>query len=404
MDERKIIIVNLSKGLIGEESAKLIGALLITKIYLAAMSRANLTQEQLALVPPLYFYVDEFQNFANDSFANILSEARKYKLALTVANQFVAQMEESIRDAVFGNMGTTVSFRVGPFDAEFLEKAYTPVFTAEDLQNIGFGQYFLTLLIDGMSSRAFSASALPPIQPSEPPQPEAVIAASRRQYAKSRLEVEEKILGWFNEQRTKTIHKDNAPKPTPLGGGNQFIVPKASTPITSKESNIFDSVSPKPTSVVSNKEMPEPPIKQEEIPVTLSPQISGLLDQLGDWDESESETMTQVKIGIPKEEIKAEQKPVSISITPKNLEKPVKDRAAKEETKNVLLEALQKAQLVKKQEDKEKPVPVKPLNTESLQETLQKALTKTVPQPAPVAQVEVVQKPVPPQPVEAGDC
>jgi len=250
-----------------------------------------------------------------------------------------------------------------------------------------------------MSSRAFSASALPPIQPSEPPQPEAVIAASRRQYAKSRLEVEEKILGWFNEQRTKTIHKDNAPKPTPLGGGNQFIVPKASTPITSKESNIFDSVSLKPTSVVSNKEMPEPPIKQEEIPVTLSPQISGLLDQLGDWDESESETMTQVKIGIPKEEIKAEQKTVSISITPKNLEKPIKDRAAKEETKNVLLEALQKAQLVKKQEEKEKPVTVKPSNTESLQETLQKALTKTVPQPAPVAQVEVVQIPVPPQPV-----
>ena len=125
MDNRKIVIVNLSKGLIGEESAKLIGALLITKIYLAAMSRANLTPEQLAVVPPLYFYVDEFQNFANDSFANILSEARKYKLALTVANQFVAQMEESIRDAVFGNMGTIISFRVGPFDAEFLERVFT---------------------------------------------------------------------------------------------------------------------------------------------------------------------------------------------------------------------------------------------------------------------------------------
>ena len=405
MDERKIIIVNLSKGLIGEESAKLIGALLITKIYLAAMSRANLTPEQLLLVPPLYFYVDEFQNFANDSFANILSEARKYKLALTVANQFVAQMEDTIKDAVFGNMGTTVSFRVGPFDAEFLEKVYTPVFTAEDLQNIAFGQYFLTLLIDGMSSRAFSAAALPPIQPSEPPQRDAVIEASRRQYARNRAEVEEKILGWFNEQRTKVLKKDDAQKPAPLGGGNQFIVPKEQMP--AKEPNIFDSI-PK-TIKPTEDEISKPVVQQEELPVTLSPQISGLLDQLGDWGESEVEVAKPSEEKIVKQEVKVEQKPVIISNTPKSLEKPIKDRAAKEETKNVLLEALQKAQLVKKQEDATRPTPVKSLNTESLQETLQKALSESTPQPAPVIAAEAVsveqpvttqsQVPVPPQPV-----
>src|SRR5690606_36015759 len=112
LEERTIVIINLSKGQIGEQNAPLLGAMFITKIYLAAMSRAEMPPHVLEKAPPFYFYVDEFQNFANESFASILSEARKYKLCLTVANQFIAQMEETIRDAVYGNMETTVAFRV----------------------------------------------------------------------------------------------------------------------------------------------------------------------------------------------------------------------------------------------------------------------------------------------------
>ncbi len=380
MDQRKIIIINLSKGLIGEESAKLIGALIITKIYLASMSRANLTPEQLLLVPPLYFYVDEFQNFANDSFANILSEARKYKLALTVANQFVAQMEESIRDAVFGNMGTIISFRVGPFDAEFLERVFTPIFTGEDLQNVGFGQIFLTLLIDGMSSRPFSAATLAPIQPSEPPQREAVIEASRRQYAKNRADVEEKIMGWFNEQR-RVIKKDDAQKPAPLGGGTQFIVPKSAMPTTVKNP-VFDSI-PTP-SKKEDQVKSSPVVEHEELPVTLSPQIFGLLDQLGESGEVDTVEQKEPTLAEP---VKPVVKKESVSIAPKNLEKPIKDRAAKAETKNVLLEALQKAQQLKQKEVIEKPTPTKPLNAESLQETLQKALAESSSKPVQNATV-----------------
>jgi type IV secretory pathway TraG/TraD family ATPase VirD4 len=121
MDNKKILIVNLSKGLVGEGNAKLLGSMLITKIYLAAMSRADFSAKEIEAAPNFYFYVDEFQSFANKSFADILSEARKYKLNLTIAHQYIEQMEEEVRDAVFGNVGTMITFRVGAFDAEVLE-------------------------------------------------------------------------------------------------------------------------------------------------------------------------------------------------------------------------------------------------------------------------------------------
>ncbi|MBI2037266.1 MAG: TraM recognition domain-containing protein [Candidatus Liptonbacteria bacterium] len=113
MDEKKILLINLSKGLVGETNMRLLGSMLTTRIFLAAMSRANISAEKLARHPSFYFYVDEFQNFANETFAEILSEARKYKLNLVIAHQYIEQMEEEVRDAVFGNVGTTVAFRVG---------------------------------------------------------------------------------------------------------------------------------------------------------------------------------------------------------------------------------------------------------------------------------------------------
>ena len=196
MDEKKIIIINLSKGKVGEVNATLLGSMLVTKIYLAAMSRADVPTTTLATLPPFYFYVDEFQSFANQSFADILSEARKYKLNLIIAHQYIEQMEEEVRDAVFGNVGTTITFRVGPFDAEVLETIFSPQFMATDLVNLGFAQVYLTLMIDGVGSPPFSATTLPPFDPSPKKFVQEVLATSRTQFSKQRTEVEETIKKW----------------------------------------------------------------------------------------------------------------------------------------------------------------------------------------------------------------
>ena len=211
MDNQKILIMNLSKGLVGETNANLLGSMLTTRIYLAAMSRANLSAREMQTAPNFYFYVDEFQSFANSTFADILSEARKYKLNLTIAHQYIEQMEEEVRDAVFGNVGTTVAFRVGPFDAETLETVFTPQFLATDLINLGFAQIYLTLMIDGIGSPPFSAVTLPPIEPAAVSHEDRVIAASRRQYAGSRTEIETTISTWLEKSY----------KPPKEGGGGQ---------------------------------------------------------------------------------------------------------------------------------------------------------------------------------------
>jgi hypothetical protein len=193
MDEKKILIVNLSKGLIGETNANLLGSMLTTRIYLAAMSRADLPVNVMKQMPNFYFYVDEFQSFANSTFANILSEARKYHLNLIIAHQYVDQMEEDVRSAVFGNVGTTIAFRVGPFDAEILETVFAPQFMAVDLVNLGFAQIYLSLMIDGIGSTPFSAVTLPHLQ--EPPVSckGMAIEASRRNYGNLRAGVEKVV-------------------------------------------------------------------------------------------------------------------------------------------------------------------------------------------------------------------
>lgn len=197
MDEKKILIVNLSKGLIGETNANLLGSMLITRIYLSAMSRADLPVEKMKVMPNYYFYVDEFQSFANETFANILSEARKYKLNLTIAHQYIEQMEEEVRNAVFGNVGTIVAFRVGPFDAEVLETIFQPRFMATDIVNLGFAQIYLTLMIDGIGSQPFSAVTLPPITQPHVSCKGMVIASSREKFTRTRVEVE-KIIDEFH--------------------------------------------------------------------------------------------------------------------------------------------------------------------------------------------------------------
>lgn len=213
MDEKKIFIVNLSKGLVGEGNANLLGSMLVTKIYLAAMSRADASPQELKNLPNFYLYVDEFQSFANKSFADILSEARKYKLSLNITHQYVEQMAEEVRAAVFGNVGTMVAFRVGSYDAELLEKEFAPVFTMEDIVNLGQYQIYLKLMIDGVASQPFSATTLPPISKQEVSFREEVLQMSRKNFAKPREEVEKTINEWHASEVAvaKQSHSQQTP-------------------------------------------------------------------------------------------------------------------------------------------------------------------------------------------------
>jgi len=193
MDQGKILILNLSKGRIGEDASRLLGALLITRIQLAAMSRVDIPEKERK---DFFLYVDEFQNFATESFVNILSEARKYRLSLILAHQYIAQMEETVRDAVFGNVGTIASFRIGAEDAQFLEREFLPEFNSSDLVNLAKYNIYLKLMIDGMASRPFSAETLPPASKPEELNKEEIIKKSREKYGTERKKVEEKISQW----------------------------------------------------------------------------------------------------------------------------------------------------------------------------------------------------------------
>jgi len=207
MDENKIFIVNLSRGLVGEDNAALLGSLLVTKIQLAAMSRADMPAEQRT---PFYLYVDEFQNFATDSFATILSEARKYGLNLTVANQYTAQMSIEVKDAVFGNVGSIIAFRMGADDARGMQRYFEPKFLEYDLVHMNNRHFVISLTIEGEKVPAFSAISLnlPAITGDNT---ESIIARSRAQYGSSRSVVE----GFVGERYLGMGLKDPKPSPAP---------------------------------------------------------------------------------------------------------------------------------------------------------------------------------------------
>jgi hypothetical protein len=190
MDEGKILIVNLSKGLIGEDNASILGAFMVTKIQLAAMSRSDIPD--IKDRRPFYLYVDEFQNFATDSFATILSEARKYGLNLTVANQYISQMSDTVRDAVFGNVGTMVSFRVSADDAPNLAKQFEPQFEATDLLQMHNRHFVINMVINGEKAPAFSATTLT-LPPPQIDNTGRIIENTRRMYSRSRADVEQEI-------------------------------------------------------------------------------------------------------------------------------------------------------------------------------------------------------------------
>jgi CxxC-x17-CxxC domain-containing protein len=216
MDNGKILIMNLSKGRIGEDNSALLGAMMITKIQLAAMSRVDVPEKERR---DFYLYIDEFQNFSTDSFANILSEARKYRLNLILAHQYIEQLSEKVKPAVFGNVGTMVVFRVGAADAEELVKEFTPTFEEEDLVNLPKYEMYLKLMIDGIASSPFSAKGLPPLTKEEQTgNTEKVVNYSRDKYASEKNEVEEKIMRWHSEEETAA--SEVAPKINLAGGVN----------------------------------------------------------------------------------------------------------------------------------------------------------------------------------------
>lgn len=259
MDSQKIIILNLSKGRIGEDNSALLGAMMITKIQLAAMGRVDIEEDDRK---DFYLYVDEFQNFATESFANILSEARKYRLNLILANQYVSQVDEKVRDAIFGNAGTMISFRIGAADAEFLEKEFEPIFLVNDLVNLPKFNVYLKLMVDGVAGDAFSATVLPPIELKETIEnAEKVVRISREHYASSKADVEDKIRRWTGmlseeersilvaqatQARANTVNKvaptSTAPYATPSSIASSSIPRPVQTTVVSTNGGVQTSV------------------------------------------------------------------------------------------------------------------------------------------------------------------
>lgn len=192
MDDQMIFIINLSKGKLGEDASHLLGGMLITKIQMSAMERVDMPEEERQ---DFYLYVDEFQNFAVESFASILSEARKYRLNLIMAHQYIAQLTEEVRDAVFGNVGTLITFRVGSPDAVFMEAEFMPRFLPEDIINLPKYGIYLKLMIDGVTSMPFSAVTLPPIGVVTGTM-QKVIEQSRERYGGNRAMIESHVAEW----------------------------------------------------------------------------------------------------------------------------------------------------------------------------------------------------------------
>lgn len=209
MDTGKIFIVNLSKGKMGEDNSALLGAMIISRLQLAAMSRVDIPEDKRR---DFFMYVDEFQNFATDSFASILSEARKYHLSLTLAHQYIGQLvtndgNTKVRDAVFGNVGTIITFRVGAADGEFLEKEFMPEFLQNDLVNLAKANIYIKLMIDGVSSKPFSATTLPPHAAPLQSYKDIIIKNTREHYAVPRKIVDERIASEWNGQSDAVINE-----------------------------------------------------------------------------------------------------------------------------------------------------------------------------------------------------
>jgi len=232
MDEKKIILVKLSKGKIGEDNMALLGSMIITQFYLAAMSRADMAADDRI---DFYLYVDEFQNFATPAFASILSEARKYKLNLTMANQYVAQMPDEVKDAVFGNVGTMLTFQAGYDDALYMSKQFSEVVSEKDVEDLGKYAIYIRLLVDNIPSPVFSAQTMAsPAETQDEDQREKIIKVSRERYARTRDFVETKIAKWAEKSKEQLAEEKWAKEKSfgkkSFGGGSGERKPFAKYP------------------------------------------------------------------------------------------------------------------------------------------------------------------------------
>ncbi|HEX7484085.1 MAG TPA: type IV secretion system DNA-binding domain-containing protein [Candidatus Saccharimonadales bacterium] len=271
MDEGKILIVNLSKGLIGEDNASILGSFLVTKIQLAAMSRSDIAKIEDRR--PFYLYVDEFQNFATDSFATILSEARKYGLNLTVANQYISQMSETVRDAVFGNVGTMICFRVSADDAPILSKQFEPQFEPNDLLQMHNRNFIINMVIKGEKSPAFSASTLT-LPPASTDNSSRIIENTRRNYSRSRADVEKQINDAMQVQNASAAQPQNKP-PQSAARAKQWPINAQSQTVTPQQPNrpriiTESSNQPKPAQAmtpapVANNAAPQQPVTTDGV-------------------------------------------------------------------------------------------------------------------------------------------
>lgn len=373
MDERKILIVNLSKGQVGEGNANLLGAMLITKIYLSAMSRAELHESELKKLPNFYLYVDEFQSFANESFANILSEARKYKLSLIMAHQYIEQMSEEVTAAVFGNVGTQVMFRVGATDAEHLEKEYAPVFTAEDMVNLGFTQIYLKLMIDGVASNPFSATTLPPIAPPAKSSREEVIASSRETYSHPRTLVEEEIAKWYGGAKTEKITKTESPSEVPTSA------PLASSEKPAMPSERTSSYPPRVGRTTRGAQSRRSETRPPRIEKTEKP-FEKAFQELSSQAPAQQEGENKIKINIETKKVSLD----TLSQTSPSLQKNTK-KSPSERNLTTLKSAL--ADVLKEEAEKPTKIPIQVINTP-------KEVSVSTPAPkAPEPEVKKIEEP-----------
>jgi len=373
MDEKKILIVNLSKGLVGEGNANLLGAMLVTKIYLAAMSRADVSPQELKKLPNFYLYVDEFQSFANKSFADILSEARKYKLSLNITHQYIEQMAEEVRAAVFGNVGTMIAFRVGSYDAEILEKEFAPVFTMEDIVNLGFVQIYLKLMIDGVASTPFSATTLPPFPKPEVSFRDQALDMSRKNYTHPKIEVENLIKEWHStEQISETRNTKSVSDTSPRRISEARREPirentKDNRPIQKTEAR-FEQ--PKPKEAEKPKIPASHPVAAPK-ENTLAKALEEAMKRKSAVNDSQSAVREEKKV-----EIKAEVKKETVSLQELKHSDRNKNKEPSPENLSALKEALSK--IVK--EDKK---PDRPENESDNKET-----KKSTPDKAPQGKKE----------------
>lgn len=254
MDEGKILVVNLSKGLIGEDNASILGSFLVTKIQLAAMSRSDIPN--IKDRRPFYLYVDEFQNFATDSFATILSEARKYGLNLTVANQYISQMTDTVRGAVFGNVGTMISFRVSAEDAQILAQQFQPQFEPSDLLQMHNRHFIVNMVINGEKSPAFSATTLT-LPPPQADNTAYIIETTRHKYSRTRADVEDMINMIIQppqnlQAESKVLHRSE-PVSTPPPAVAPAVAPQAHDKSPERVVEKKETQSPSSTPVVSSR-------------------------------------------------------------------------------------------------------------------------------------------------------